>query len=71
MSKVIRISNPADRRRPPKRYAVETRQPPMLFWELGLETDFWDEAEAKYTALCNDPADEKLFIRIVDREAGE
>ena len=71
MSKVIRISNPADRRIPPKRYAVETHQPPMLVWDLRLETDLWGEAEAKYTSLCNDPANEKMFIRIVDREAGE
>lgn len=35
----------------------------MLFWELRLETDSWDEAEDKYY--------EKVFIRIVDREAGE
>lgn len=71
MSKVVRISNPADRRRPPKRYAVETRQPPMLVWDLRLETDFWDVAKDKYTALCNDPANEKLFIRIVDRRGSE
>ena len=71
MCKVIRISNPTDRRMPPKRYAVETRQPPMLLWGLSLETDFWDEAEAKYTALCNDPANEKSVIRIVDREEKE
>ena len=71
MSKVIRLSTPEDRKAPPKRYAVETRQPPKLFWDLSLETDSWDKAEAKYTALCNDPAKEKLFIRIVDREEEE
>jgi len=71
MSKVIRFSNPEDRKAPPKRYAVETSQPPMLFWDRCLETDSWDEAEAKYTALYNDPAYEKVFISIVDREAGE
>ena len=71
MGKVIRLSNPEDRKAPPKRYVVETRQSLMLFWEPCLETDFWDEAEDKYMALCNDPAYEKAFIRIVDREAGE
>ena len=71
MSKVIRLSNPEDRKAPPKRYAVETLQYPRLLWDLRLETDSWDEAEAKYTALCNDPADEKSLIRIVDREEGE
>ena len=71
MSKVIRFSDPEDRKAPPKRYTVEIRQYPKLFWEPCLETDFWDEAEDKYMALCNDPAYEKAFIRIVDREAGE
>lgn len=71
MSKVIRFSDPEDRKAPPKRYTVETRQPPMLFWDLYLETDSWDEAEDKYMALCNDPAYEKVFIRIVDRETNE
>lgn len=71
MSKVIWISNPEDRKAPPKRYAVETRQYPKLFWDLSLETDFWDEAETEYMALCNYPANEKLFIRIVDKEASE
>lgn len=71
MSKVIWLSNPEDRKAPPKRYVVETRQPPMLFWDLRLETDYWDEAEAKYTALCNHPYEEKSLIRIVDREASE
>ena len=71
MGKVIRLSTPEDRKAPPKRYAVETRQYPMLVWDLSLETDSWDAAEVKYAALCNDPADEKLFVRIVDREAEE
>ena len=71
MSKVIRLSTPEDRKAQPKRYAVEIRQYPMLLWDLSLETDSWDEAEAKYTALCNDPASEKLIIRIVDMEANE
>lgn len=71
MSKVICLSDPEDRKAPPKRYTVEIRQHPKLFWDLCLETDSWDEAEAKYMALCNDPAYEKAFIRIVDREAGE
>ena len=71
MSKVIRLSNPEDRKAPPKRYAVEIRQYQRLSWDLSLETDFWDEAEAKYTSLCNDPAYEKGFIRIVDKEAGK
>jgi len=71
MSKVIRLSNPEYRKAPPKRYAVETCQHPMLFWDVCLETDLWDEAEAKYTSLCNDPANEKSVIRIVDREASE
>ena len=71
MSKVIWLSSPEDRKAPPKRYAVETRQYAMLFWDLRLETDYWDEAEAKYMALCNDPDEEKSLIRIVDREAEE
>ena len=71
MSKVIRISNPEDRKAPPKRYTVEILHYTKLFWDLCLETDSWDEAEAKYTALCNDPAYEKAFIRVVDREMGE
>ena len=71
MSKVIRFSDPEDRKAPPKRYTVEILQYTKLFWDLCLETDFWDEAEDKYTALCNDPANEKSIIRIVDMEANE
>ena len=71
MRKVIRFSNPEYRKTPPKRYTVEIRQPPMMFWEPCLETDSLDEAEAEYTALCNDPAYEKMFICVVDRLAGE
>lgn len=71
MSKVIRLSNPEDRKAPLKRYTVEILQYTKLFWDLCLETDSLDEAEAKYTALCNDPAYEKAFIHIVDRLAEE
>ena len=71
MSKVIRLSNPEDRKAPPKRYAVETRPYSTLYWTFVYETDNLIDAEVEYTALCYDPANEKLFIRIVDREAGE
>ena len=71
MSKVIRFSDPEDRKAPPKRYTVEILQYPRPLWDICLETDFLDEAEAKYMALCNDPAYEKAFIRIVDRLAEE
>lgn len=71
MCKVVRLSNPEDRKAPLKRYAVETLQYPMLYWTLVYETDNQIDAEVEYKCRCNDPANEKLFIRIVDREAGE